>query len=128
MRFELVFLVALASPAAADEIADAKRRWAESPHGPLLERILPPTFEERQLPQPRSRGARLPPVPRAARSQAPHRRGMAYRRRAHAGKHAVDEPCRRLPAGARRAAAARRGDQRLPGKVCEAPLSSVSCR
>src|SRR5256886_14049307 len=59
MRFELVFLVALASPAAADEIADAKRRWAESPHGPLLERILPPTFEERQLPQPRSRGARL---------------------------------------------------------------------
>src|SRR5438046_9541061 len=59
MRFEPVFLVALASPAAADEIADAKRRWAESPHGPLLERILPPTFEERQLPQPRSRGARL---------------------------------------------------------------------
>src|SRR5205809_4378018 len=59
MRFELVLLVALASPAAADEIADAKRRWAESPHGPLLERILPPTFEERQLPQPRSRGARL---------------------------------------------------------------------
>src|SRR2546429_378359 len=35
MRFELVFLVALASPAAADEIADAKKRWAESPHGPL---------------------------------------------------------------------------------------------
>src|SRR5438552_17116613 len=48
MRFELVLLVALASPAAADEIADAKRRWAESPHGPLLERILPPSFEERQ--------------------------------------------------------------------------------
>src|SRR5438552_3011609 len=46
-------------PAAQDEIADAKRRWADSPHGPLLERILPPTFEERQLPQPRSRGARL---------------------------------------------------------------------
>src|SRR5437867_4289255 len=59
MRFELVLLVALASPAAADEIADAKRRWAESPHGPLLERILPPTFEESQLPQPRSRGPRL---------------------------------------------------------------------
>src|SRR5206468_2014697 len=40
-------------------LGEAKRRWAESPHGPLLERILPPTFEERQLPQPRSRGARL---------------------------------------------------------------------
>jgi len=45
MRFELLFLVALAFPAAADEIAAAKKRWAESPHGPLLERILPPTFE-----------------------------------------------------------------------------------
>src|SRR2546427_643452 len=76
----------------------------------------------------RSLQARLQPGPRAARSQAPHRRGMAYRRGAHAGKHAVDEPCRRLPAGARRAAAARRGDQRLPGKVCKAPLSTVSCR
>src|SRR5438445_2317284 len=59
MRFELVFLVALASPAAADEIADAKRRWAESPHGPLLERILPPTFEARELPERASPGAGL---------------------------------------------------------------------
>src|SRR5437879_12231669 len=59
MRFELVFLVALASPAAADEIADAKRRWAESPHGPLLERILPPTFEARELPERDSPGAGL---------------------------------------------------------------------
>src|SRR5467141_448756 len=58
-RFELLFLVALALPAAADEIAAARKRWAESPHGPLLERILPPSFEEPQLPQPRSRGARL---------------------------------------------------------------------
>src|SRR5437879_5336322 len=58
MRFELVLLVALASPAAADEIADAKRRWAESPHGPLLARLRPRAFAERQLPQPRSRGAR----------------------------------------------------------------------
>src|SRR5436309_3708252 len=59
MRFELVFLVALASPAAADEIGDAKKRWAESPHGPLLERILPPTFEVRQLPEPDAAGAAL---------------------------------------------------------------------
>ena len=42
-----------------DEIADAKKRWSESPHGPLLERILPPTFEARQLPEPKSRGAQL---------------------------------------------------------------------
>ena len=45
--------------ARADEIDEARRRWAESPHGPMLERILPPTFERRQLPEPRSRGARL---------------------------------------------------------------------
>ena len=45
--------------AAADEIDEAKKRWAESPHGPLLERILPPTFEKRRLPEPRSQGARL---------------------------------------------------------------------
>jgi len=52
-------LVALAGVAHADEIDEAKRRWAESPHGPMLERILPPTFEKRQLPEPRSQGARL---------------------------------------------------------------------
>ena len=40
-------------------VAQAKQRWAESPHGPMLERILPPTFEPRQLPEPKSRGARL---------------------------------------------------------------------
>jgi hypothetical protein len=40
-------------------VAEAKKRWAESPHGPMLERILPPTFEPRQLPAPNSRGARL---------------------------------------------------------------------
>jgi mono/diheme cytochrome c family protein len=56
----LVALLTLASLAArADEIDEARRRWAESPHGPMLERILPPTFERRQLPEPRSRGARL---------------------------------------------------------------------
>jgi len=45
--------------ATADDIADAKRRWAESPHGPMLERILPPTFDAKRLPQPDSEGARL---------------------------------------------------------------------
>ena len=60
MRCFLIALLALAaSVARADEISDARRRWVESPHGPMLERILPPTFERRQLPEPRSRGAQL---------------------------------------------------------------------
>ncbi len=59
MRLLAALALALPLAAYADEIADAKRRWAESPHGPLLERILPPTFEAAGLPQPRSRGARL---------------------------------------------------------------------
>src|SRR5258708_28171131 len=45
--------------AAADEIEEAKRRWAQGPHGPLLERILPPTYDARQLPSRGSRGAQL---------------------------------------------------------------------
>jgi cytochrome c1 len=57
----LVALVAVAAPPADFELAvgEARKRWAESPHGPLLERILPPTFEPAQLPQPKSRGAEL---------------------------------------------------------------------
>jgi hypothetical protein len=43
----------------ADEVAEARKRWESSPHGPMLERILPPTFAASQLPEPRSRGARL---------------------------------------------------------------------
>jgi cytochrome c5 len=58
MLFKL-FLAILVGTACADEIAEAKKRWAESPHGPLLERILPPTFEAAQLPEPDSQGARL---------------------------------------------------------------------
>src|SRR5206468_3605303 len=50
MRFAAVFPVAalfVATAAAQDAqlIEQAKRRWAESPHGQMLERILPPTFE-----------------------------------------------------------------------------------
>jgi hypothetical protein len=48
-----------AAAAAADELDDARKRWAESPHGPLLERILPPSFEARQLPERASPGAQL---------------------------------------------------------------------
>ena len=40
-------------------VAQSKKRWAESPYGPMLERILPPTFEPGQLPERDSRGAKL---------------------------------------------------------------------
>jgi hypothetical protein len=54
----LAILVCLAG-ARADEVDDARKRWAESPHGPLLERILPPTFDARELPERDSPGAKL---------------------------------------------------------------------
>jgi len=64
MHFAALFAASLAATAAfaqdsAQLLEQAKRRWAESPHGPMLERILPPTFEPRQLPERKSRGARL---------------------------------------------------------------------
>jgi hypothetical protein len=43
----------------ADELGEAKKRWESSPHGPMLERILPPTFAPAELPEPGSQGARL---------------------------------------------------------------------
>src|SRR6266702_8001436 len=60
----LLFVAALAAAPARGQdgvklVEQARKRWAESPHGPMLERILPPTFESQQLPQPKSRGARL---------------------------------------------------------------------
>lgn len=54
-----LFLLLICVPAAADEIAAAKKRWESTPHGPLLQRILPPSFEARELPQRGSRGAQL---------------------------------------------------------------------
>jgi len=55
-----IFLAAAANAQDAGQLVQqAKRRWAESPHGPMLERILPPTFEPRQLPNAKSRGASL---------------------------------------------------------------------
>jgi hypothetical protein len=59
MHWLVIALAAACVTAAADEIDDAKKRWAESPHGPLLERILPPTFAARQLPERDSAGAAL---------------------------------------------------------------------
>ena len=55
--FLLSFL--LAFPSWADETAAARKRWAESKHGQLLERIIPPGFTPQMLPEPRSRGAQL---------------------------------------------------------------------
>ena len=59
MRYSALFLIFFVTALNADEIADARKRWSESPHGPLLERILPPTFEATQLPEADSPGARL---------------------------------------------------------------------
>jgi cytochrome c2 len=59
MRMLLAFVLLLPVAGRADEIAQAKKRWQDSPHGPMLERLLPPTFEARGLPEPRSRGAGL---------------------------------------------------------------------
>lgn len=59
MRYLLLWLLLFASLASADEAAQARARWAGSKHGPMLARILPPTFADAQLPQPRSAGARL---------------------------------------------------------------------
>jgi hypothetical protein len=55
----IFFAAAATAQDAAQLVAQAKKRWAESPHGPMLERILPPTFDLRQLPERKSRGARL---------------------------------------------------------------------
>jgi len=59
MRFTALLLLFLVNPMWGDEIAEAKKRWQASPHGPMLERILPPTFDAAQLPQRKSQGARL---------------------------------------------------------------------
>ena len=59
MRFLLMAGVLFLGAALADESTQARRRWETSPHGPMLERILPPTFQPSQLPEPGSRGAKL---------------------------------------------------------------------
>lgn len=40
-------------------VARAQYLWSQSPHGKLLERILPRSVEPRELPEPKSEGARL---------------------------------------------------------------------
>jgi hypothetical protein len=39
--------------------ARAEKPWKDSPHGPMLERIIPPGFTPAMLPEPGSRGAQL---------------------------------------------------------------------
>src|SRR4051794_18393131 len=56
----ILILLSLPSAFGAEsEIEQAKRLWAKSPHGAMLERILPPAMEPANLPEPRSEGARL---------------------------------------------------------------------
>jgi len=40
-------------------VTRAKHLWSQSPHGKMLERILPPSIGPQQLPEPRSEGAQL---------------------------------------------------------------------
>ena len=60
MRFSvLLLLLFLLFPSKADQESEAKKRWANSPYGPMLERIIPPGFTGAMLPEPKSRGAQL---------------------------------------------------------------------
>ena len=54
-----MLLLVIHHPVLADQISEARKRWESSPHGQMLERILPPTFALQQLPEPGSRGAQL---------------------------------------------------------------------
>lgn len=42
-----------------DGVTRAKHLWSQSPHGKMLERLLPPSIAPQQLPEPRSEGAQL---------------------------------------------------------------------
>jgi len=53
-RCSLLLLLALFSMAAR-----AEKPWRDSPHGAMLERIIPPGFTAAMLPEPQSRGAQL---------------------------------------------------------------------
>ena len=58
MPFKLfVALILIATNSNATESDTARKRWAESKHGQLLERIIPPGFAPALLPEPRSPGA-----------------------------------------------------------------------
>jgi hypothetical protein len=48
-----------AAPPEAPEIAKARQLWSESPHGRMLQRILPPAIRPNELPEAESEGAKL---------------------------------------------------------------------
>lgn len=52
-RYSLFFLILISIAARAE------KPWKDSPHGPMLERIIPPGFTPGMLPEPGSRGAQL---------------------------------------------------------------------
>ena len=54
LRFSLGFFLFLFSTA-----LKAEKPWKDSPHGPMLERIIPPGFTAAMLPEPNSAGAKL---------------------------------------------------------------------
>lgn len=56
LRFSLLAFLLLFLYSANSE---AEKPWKDSPHGPMLERIIPPGFEPAMLPEPASEGARL---------------------------------------------------------------------
>ncbi|HWA39538.1 MAG TPA: hypothetical protein VG873_16910 [Burkholderiales bacterium] len=59
MFLRLLPLLFACGGALASDLEAAKKRWADSPHGPMLERLLPPTFDPARLPEAKSRGAQL---------------------------------------------------------------------
>ena len=59
LALAIVAGVASAADNGAGGVARAKQLWSHSPHGKMLERILPPSVEPGQLPEPGSEGARL---------------------------------------------------------------------
>jgi cytochrome c1 len=51
--------VAMTASEMSRAVDAARTRWEASPYGPMLARILPPTFDAARLPDPSSRGAAL---------------------------------------------------------------------
>lgn len=57
--FALLLALPVAALAADASVDQAQRLWAKSPHGAMLQRILPRAIEPRELPEPGSEGAQL---------------------------------------------------------------------
>lgn len=54
-----VLVHGVAAAADTSAVAQAEYQWSQSPHGRMLERILPPSLAPAQLPEPQSAGAQL---------------------------------------------------------------------